>query len=191
LRAAHPAIWDPRNLGKGILLHALTEDQESSSIRALIDWLDYNGYTAITKPNKEFVDVAGRGKLKGDMSVELAVRAMELAQYIDQLVLFSGDGAFRALVPALQRRGIGVSVVSMTPCQPPPVPDELRRQAADHWCWGTTGTVLLERGEPAHVRRMYHVALACASGSGFFQCGGDSGRRRGHAWQRRRRPQWL
>jgi uncharacterized LabA/DUF88 family protein len=81
----------------------LTEDQEFASIRPLIDWLDYNGYTVITKPAKEYVDAAGHRKLKGDIGVELAVQAMELDQYIDQLILFSGDGAFRSLVAALRR----------------------------------------------------------------------------------------
>ena len=107
----------------------LTDDQEFSAIRPLIDWLDYNGYTVITKTTKEFADPAGRRKLKGDMDVELAVQAIELAQYINQLVLFSGDGVFRSLVAALQRRGVRVSVVSTMACQPPVLADELRRQA--------------------------------------------------------------
>ena len=107
----------------------LTDDQEFSAIRPLIDWLDYNGYTVVTKMTKEFADPTGRRKLKGDMDVELAVQAMELAQYINQLVLFSGDGVFRSLVAALQRRGVRVSVVSTMAGQPPVVADELRRQA--------------------------------------------------------------
>jgi uncharacterized LabA/DUF88 family protein len=56
-----------------------------SPIRPLIDWLDYNSYTVITQTIKEFVDPAGRRKLKGDMNVELEIQAMELAQYIDHL----------------------------------------------------------------------------------------------------------
>jgi uncharacterized LabA/DUF88 family protein len=35
---------------------AISEDQEFTSIRPLIDWLDYNGYTVITKATKEFID---------------------------------------------------------------------------------------------------------------------------------------
>jgi uncharacterized LabA/DUF88 family protein len=58
---------------------AVIEDQEFSSIRPLIDWLDYNGYTVVTKPTKEFVDQVGRRKIKGNMDIELAVDAMELA----------------------------------------------------------------------------------------------------------------
>jgi uncharacterized LabA/DUF88 family protein len=108
---------------------ALIEDQEYSSIRPLLDWLDYNGYTVVTKPTKEFVDQSGRRKVKGNMDIELAVDAMELAEHIDQMVLFSGDGDFRSLVEAVQRRGVRVSVISTVSTQPPMVADELRRQA--------------------------------------------------------------
>ena len=107
---------------------AVIEDQEYSSIRPLIDWLDYNGYTVVTKATKEFVDQTGRRKVKGNMDIELAVDAMELAPHIDQMVLFSGDGDFRSLVEAVQRRGVRVIVVSTITTQPPMVADELRRQ---------------------------------------------------------------
>ena len=108
---------------------ALVEDQEYSSIRPLIDWLDYNGYRVVTKPTKEFVDSTGRRKVKGNMDIELAIDALELSPYIDHMVLFSGDGDFRSLVEAMQRRGVRVSVVSTISTQPPMVADELRRQA--------------------------------------------------------------
>jgi uncharacterized LabA/DUF88 family protein len=108
---------------------AVIEDQEYSSIRPLIDWLDYNGYSVVTKATKEFVDQTGRRKVKGNMDIELAVDAMELAGHIDQMVLFSGDGDFRSLVEAMQRRGVRVVVVSTISTQPPMVADELRRQA--------------------------------------------------------------
>jgi len=108
---------------------ALVEDQEYSSIRPLIDWLDYNGYSVVTKPTKEFVDSLGRRKVKGSMDVELAVDAMEMAEHLDHVVLFSGDGDFRSLVEAVQRKGVKVSVVSTITTQPPMVADELRRQA--------------------------------------------------------------
>ena len=119
---------------RGTLLRAfyyttIIEDQEYSTIRPLIDWLDYNGYTVITKATKEFTDASGRLKVKGNMKVELAVDAMELAKHVDQIVLFSGDGDFRSLVEAVQRRGVRVTVVSTNSSQPPMVADELRRQA--------------------------------------------------------------
>jgi uncharacterized LabA/DUF88 family protein len=108
---------------------AVIEDQEFSSVRPLVDWLDYNGYTVVTKSMKEFVDASGRRKVKGNMDIELAVDAMELANHIDQMVLFSGDGDFRSLVATMQRRGVRVIVVSTMSSQPPMVADELRRQA--------------------------------------------------------------
>ena len=111
---------------------ALIEDNEYSSIRPLIDWLDYNGYRVVTKPAKEFTDPSGRRKIKGNMDIELAVDAMQLVDTIDHFVLFSGDGDFRSLVEALQRRGRKVSVVSTLTSSPPMVADDLRRQA-DHF----------------------------------------------------------
>src|SRR5258708_7847335 len=108
---------------------AIIEDQEYSSVRPLIDWLGYNGYTVVTKATKEFVDANGRRKLKGNMDIELAVDAMELADHIDQMVLFSGDGDFRPMVEAVQRRGVRVTVISTISSHPPMVADELRRQA--------------------------------------------------------------
>jgi uncharacterized LabA/DUF88 family protein len=108
---------------------ALVEDQEYSPIRPLVDWLDYNGYTMVTKPTKEFTDAFGRRKIKGNMDLELAIDVMEMAQYLDHIVLFSVDGDFRRLVEAVQSRGKRVTVVSTIRSAPPMVADELRRQA--------------------------------------------------------------
>jgi uncharacterized LabA/DUF88 family protein len=110
----------------------LIEDQEYSSIRPLIDWLDYNGYKVVTKPTKEFFDSTGRRKVKANLDIELTVDAMEMADHVDHVVLFSGDGDFRRLVEALQRRGKKVSVASTLQTQPPMIADDLRRQA-DHF----------------------------------------------------------
>jgi uncharacterized LabA/DUF88 family protein len=117
------------NLLRAFYYTAIIEDQEYSSIRPLVDWLDYNGYTVVTKATKEFIDANGRRKVKGSMDVELAVNAMELAEHIDHMVLISGDGDFRPLVEAIQRRGVRVTVISTISSQPPMVADELRRQA--------------------------------------------------------------
>jgi uncharacterized LabA/DUF88 family protein len=63
------------------------------------------------------------------MDIELAVNAMELTEHIDEMILFSGDGNFRSLVAAVQRRGVRVTVVSTIASQPPMIADDLRRQA--------------------------------------------------------------
>ncbi|RUT32523.1 NYN domain-containing protein [Arsenicitalea aurantiaca] len=120
--------------GKAYLLRAyyytaLVEDQEYSSIRPLIDWLDYNGFSVITKPAKEFTDSAGRRKIKGNMDIEMTVDALEMAPYFDHLVLFSGNGDFTALVAALQRKGKRVTVASTLTTPTPMIADDLRRQA--------------------------------------------------------------
>ena len=74
---------------------ALLEDQEYSPIRPLVDWLDYNGYTMVTKPTREFTDAMGRRRIKGNMDIELAIDMLEMAQHIDHAVLFSGDTPYR------------------------------------------------------------------------------------------------
>jgi uncharacterized LabA/DUF88 family protein len=119
---------------RGYLLRAfyyttIIEDQEYSSIRPLLDWLDYNGYSVVTKIAREFTDAQGRRRVRGSMDIEIAVDAMELAGVVDHIVLFSGDGDFRSLVEALQRKGLRVSVVSTVASQPPLISDDLRRQA--------------------------------------------------------------
>ena len=116
-------------LVRALYYNAIIEDQEYSSIRPLIDWLDYNGYTVATKTTREFTDTSGHRKVKGNMDIKLAVDAMELAEHIDQMILFSGDGDFRPMVEAIQRRGVRVSVVSTVATHPPMIADELRRQA--------------------------------------------------------------
>ena len=119
---------------RGLLTRAyyyttLVEDQEYSPIRPLVDWLDYNGFTLVTKPAREFTDREGRKRWRGDMHVELAVDMMEQAPRLDHVVLFSGDGDFAALAAAVQRQGVRVTVVSTTRLQAPMAADELRRQA--------------------------------------------------------------
>ena len=116
-------------LSRAFYFTSTFEDCEFSPLRPLIDWLDYNGFTVVIKAGKEFVDAGGNRKVKGNMEVDLAVKAMELTPHIDQMVLFSGDGDFRSLVRALQRRGVQVTVISSASTRPVMVADELRRQA--------------------------------------------------------------
>ncbi len=109
---------------------AIVEDQDRfSPIRPLVDWLDYNGFTVITKPAKSYTDHSGQRRLKGDMDVDLAVDVLESAAWLDHIVLFSGDGDFRRLVEAVQRKGVRVTVISTLKSSPPMASDDLRRQA--------------------------------------------------------------
>ena len=113
------------NLVRAYYYTVTVEDRDYSSIRPLLDWLDYNGFTVVSKPAKEFDDGEGRRKIKRGMNVEIAVDALELSDHIDHIVLFSGDGDFRSLVEAVQRRGVHVTVVASLSM----LSDELRRQA--------------------------------------------------------------
>jgi uncharacterized LabA/DUF88 family protein len=119
---------------RGVLIRAyyytaIVENEDYSPIRPLVDWLDYNGFTVVTKPAKTYTDAQGRTRHRGDMDVDLAVDMMEMAGNCDHIVLFSGDGDFRRLVEAVQRRGVRVTVVSTNKSSPPMASDELRRQA--------------------------------------------------------------
>ena len=108
---------------------AIAEDQEYSPVRPLADWLDYNGFTLVSKPAKEFVDAMGRRRIRGNMDVEIAVDALGLADRIDHMILMSGDGDFRSLIAAMQAKGVKVTVVSTIRTSPPMAADEVRRQA--------------------------------------------------------------
>jgi uncharacterized LabA/DUF88 family protein len=108
---------------------ALIEDQDFSPIRPLVDWLDYNGYSLVTKPAKEYTDASGRRRFKGDMDVEIAVELMQASAFADHAFLFSGDGDFLPAIEAVQRKGMRVSVVSTIKSNPPMAADDLRRTA--------------------------------------------------------------
>jgi uncharacterized LabA/DUF88 family protein len=134
---------------------ALVDDQEYSPIRPLVDWLDYNGYRLVTKPAREYVDAQGRKRWRGDMDVEIAVDMMEMAAHADHMVLFSGDGDFRVLVEALQRKGVRVTVISTIKSQPPMASDELRRQADKFVELADLADII---GRPSRLPRFIHEA---------------------------------
>ena len=117
------------NIVRAYYYSAILKTEEYSPLKPLTDWLAYNGYTLITKDAKEFTDSMGRTRIKGNMDVEIACDLLELAPFIEHAVLFSGDGDFRKLVEAVQRKGVRVTVVSSIRGSPPMIADELRRQA--------------------------------------------------------------
>jgi len=108
---------------------AVTEDEDFSPLRPLLDWLSYNGFTLVSKPVKKYTDSMGQSKYKGNMDIELVVDAMEMAEQVDHIILFSGDGDFIPMLASVQRKGVRVSVVSTTKSQPSMASDDLRRQA--------------------------------------------------------------
>ena len=150
---------------RGVLVRAyyytaLMEDQDYSPIRPLVDWLDYNGFTLVTKPAREFVDAQGRKRWRGDMDVDLAVDMLEIADRVDHVVLFSGDGDFRRLVEAVQRKGVRVTVVSTVKSQPPMASDDLRRQADSFVDLADLSDII---GRPSRLPRFIQEAKAARS----------------------------
>ncbi|ATQ42730.1 NYN domain-containing protein [Caulobacter mirabilis] len=141
---------------RGVLIRAyyytaLVENGDDfSPIRPLVDWLDYNGFSVVTKPAKEFTDAQGRKRWRGDMDMEIAVDMMEISAKADHLVLFSGDGDFRPLVEAIQRKGVRVTVVSTVKSQPPMCSDDLRRQCDSFVDLADLGDII---GRPQRVHQ--------------------------------------
>jgi uncharacterized LabA/DUF88 family protein len=108
--------------------HIDREDDEEHSLRPLTDWLEYNGYTTIACAGRES-DGIGRRSNKNFLNVRMTVDALEIANGVDHVVIFSGDAVLGPLVDALKWRGKRVSVCSTLQLRPPMVADELRRRA--------------------------------------------------------------
>ncbi len=105
------------------------KEQDYSPLRPLVDWLDYNGYTMVTKMAREFTDAAGKKRFKGSTDIELAVELMSIAPKIDHAIVFTGNGDFKRAIESVQAMGVRVTIVSTIKSQPPMASDELRRQA--------------------------------------------------------------
>jgi len=128
-RLLHQWLASHGRLARVFYYTAVSDDQDYSPIKPLVDWLDYNGYTMVTKPTREYTDPQGRKKVKGNMDIELAIDMMQMAEHVDHIILFSGDGDFRRLIEAVQRKGVRVTIVSTLKTSPSMASDELRRQA--------------------------------------------------------------
>ena len=147
---------------RGVLVRAyyytaLVEDQDYSPIRPLVDWLDYNGITLETKSAREYTDAQGRKRWRGDMDIEIAVDMLEIAEKVDHVVQFRGDGDFRRLVAAVQRKGARVTVVSTVKSTPPMASDDLRRQADAFVDLADLSEII---GRPARLPRFLQEARA-------------------------------
>ena len=122
-----------RYLLRAYYVTAIREDGEYTSIRPLLDWLDYNGYDLVTKSAREFRQSDGSTKVKASMGIEIAVLAAQIAPSVDEVYLFTGDGDFVPLVEYLKELGKRVIVVSTIETQPMMAADELRRVADEFW----------------------------------------------------------
>lgn len=102
---------------------------EFISIKPLLDFLDYNGFEVVTKPTKTFTDATGQRKIKGNLDVEMTCDMLEIADRVDHIVMFTGDGDFVRAVRAVQRKAVKVTVCSSLQTSPPMISDDLRRAA--------------------------------------------------------------
>jgi uncharacterized LabA/DUF88 family protein len=75
---------DKGHLVRAFYYTALVEDQEYSPIRPLVDWLDYNGYTMVTKPTKEY-PTPPAPENRSNMDID-SPSAMEMAKHLDHIV---------------------------------------------------------------------------------------------------------
>lgn len=129
-KKVHEYFLTKTNLVRILYYTALLEGSDFAGIRKLTDWLDYNGYSVVTKLAKEYRNADGRTKIKGNMDNEMTVNILRLAKHLDRVVLFTGDGDFRYLVESIQsKEGVRVTVISTMKTRPPMIADELRRQA--------------------------------------------------------------
>ncbi len=128
-------------------------DQDYSPLRPLVDWLDYNGYTMVTKTTREFTDQQGRKRYKGSTDIELVVDMMLLADRLDHVVIFSGNGDFRRAIEAIQAKGVRVTVISTVKSSPPMASDELRRQADNFIDLAELEAVIGRAASPARKSR--------------------------------------
>ncbi len=116
-------------LHRAIYFTAVSEGDDYTPVKPLVDWLSYNGFRLVSKPLREFTEASGRRRTKGALTVEIAVEMLENSAFAEHLLLFSGDGELAYAVEAVQRRGCRVTVVSSVKPEAMTVSDDLRRVA--------------------------------------------------------------
>lgn len=67
----------------------------------LIDALSFQGYRVVAKPVRERPD----GTIKANMDIEITLEILSMSDWLDEIVLVTGDGDFVALVDWLSKRG--------------------------------------------------------------------------------------
>jgi uncharacterized LabA/DUF88 family protein len=136
------------DVAQAVYFTALPPKDVESPLRRMVDYVEFNGFTLIQKETKEYTDLIGNKKLKGNMDVEIAVYVGEVANTLSDMVLFSGDGDFRCLLESCQRRhGVHCTVVSARSL----VADSLRRQANEYVDLSTLKDKLIHEQDKAET----------------------------------------
>jgi uncharacterized LabA/DUF88 family protein len=107
---------------------AMKPDGQNDSVKPLVDFLQLNGWTTITKPFR-YQGEPGEITIKGNLDCEITVDMIRMSEFVDHLVLFSGDGDFRYLIEHLQDRGKRVTVASSRVTKTAVLSNELAKQA--------------------------------------------------------------
>lgn len=100
--------------------------------KGVYDWLEYNGFTVIQKEYRDYKDALGQPRIRASFAVDITLDIVDLADRIDHIVLFSGDGDLSPVVQSMKRKGIRFTVVSTLKTNNPSISDNLRR-TADHF----------------------------------------------------------
>lgn len=102
--------------------------EENFPKRRLLDWLSYNGYIVREKYAKGPVTNSATS-LRGNLSLEIAISALEACGNADGIVLATNDRNMCAAIRTLQRRTKWVALVSGAADSAPRIDDHLRRIA--------------------------------------------------------------
>ncbi len=148
---------------------AMQEDKslDYSPLRPLVDWLDYNGYSMVTKASREYVDAQGRKRFKGSIDIELTVDLLTVGAKLDHAIVFTGNGDFKRAIEALQTMGVRVTIVSTVRSNPPMASDELRRQADRFVDLAELESEIGRTGGPARRARPAETAAADADDADY------------------------
>jgi len=89
---------------------ALPPRGEHTTIRPLLDALQYKGWKLVSKETTVNQD----GKMKGNMDIEIVIQGIRLLdnEAITDLVLLSGDGDFVSFTDYLRDNGVRVTAIS-------------------------------------------------------------------------------
>lgn len=88
------------------------EEDGNRRLQPLIDFLSDHGYSLITKPTKAYRQVDGRVKVKGNMDTEITYDMAVMCEYVDRLILVTGDGDFAYPVSKIVHKCTPVDVVA-------------------------------------------------------------------------------
>lgn len=95
-------------LGRANYFTPMLDASEQDSLRKLVDWLDYNGFSVVERRVRP-----GGSRRETSIALLLAVEALTTADNIDEVHLFAGSEDYVPLVNALKMKGKRVTLYSL------------------------------------------------------------------------------